>query len=399
MIALLATMVALAGATTTDATDVTATSATLNGTVQGATSERFLYGTTMAYGKSTDPPQTVTDGEVHETVTGLSANTTYHFQIVADNDTVVGGNKTFRTGPNPTPPGITDQRSSAVTTSGAHLAATVDPNGAATTYYFQYGRSTSYGNRTARVTVPAGQTPIAVAADISGLRPYTRYHWRLYATNAAGKSPGRDHTLRTGRLATAITLYSNLPKVQYGRGVTLGGRVTGAGTNGMTLTLEQQAFPFGTGFAPVRTTHVSGDGGYLFDVDHVWALTRYRVVTQTQTPLTSAVAAVRSAPRTTIATRLLGRKRARISGTIRPAITGELSLQRRLATGRWAQVKHRTLAAGKGFSFKVFRARRVTRAYRVVVLPARGAYVKATSRKVFVSSRPARARGHRAAAG
>jgi hypothetical protein len=389
MIALLATMAVVA---TLPATNVTNTTATLNGTDDGASTTHFEYGTTTAYGVTISNVPVV-NGEAHADVTGLSPNTTYHYKIAG------GGDETFKTAPNPTPPGIADQRSSAVTTSSAHLSASLDPNGAATTYYFQYGRSTSYGNRTTRITVPAGADPIPVAADLTGLRPYTRYHWRLYATNAAGKTPGRDHTLRTGRLASAITLFSTRSKVQYGRGVTLGGRVTGAGTNGMTVRLEQQQFPFGTGFAQVRTSHVSGDGGYLFSVDHVWALTRYRVVTETQTPLTSTVATVRATPRTTIGARILGRKRARIAGTIRPAITGELSLQRRLASGRWAQVKHKVLTAGKGYSFKVFRARRVNRAYRVVVLPARGAYVKATSRTVVVSRRPARARGHRAAAG
>jgi hypothetical protein len=388
MIALLAT---LAVAATLPATNVTNTTATLNGTDDTNSTATFRYGTTDSYGLSVTAP--VENGVAHANVSGLSANTTYHYKIDGGNDV------TFRTAPNPTPPGVTSQRATGVTTSGAHLSAMLDPNGAQTTYYFQYGRSTGYGNRSTRLTVPAGSAPIAVAADIAGLRPYTRYHWRLYATNSAGITRGRDHTFRTGRLATSITLFSSRAKVQYGRGVTLGGRVTGAGANGMTLRLEQQAFPFGTGFNAVKTTKVSGDGGYLFSVDSVWALTRYRVVTETQTPLTSAVTAVKSAPRTTIAAKLLGRKRARISGRIRPAISGELSLQRRRASGRWAQVKHRALAAAKRYSFKVLRARKVTRAYRVVVLPARGAYVKATTRKVFVSRRPGRARGHRAAAG
>jgi hypothetical protein len=391
MIALLATLAV--AASTLPATNVSNTTATLNGTDDTNSTTHFDYGRTTGYGLVSGDVAVVA-GKAQATVTGLSPNTTYHFRIAgASND------QTFTTKPNPTPPAITDQRATGVTTSSAHLSAVLDPNGAVTTYYFQYGRSTSYGNRTARITVPAGSTPIAVAADISGLKPYTRYHWRLYATNAAGKTPGRDHTFRTGRLATAITLFSSRAKVLYGRGVTLGGRVTGAGANGMRLRLEQQAFPFGTGFAPVKTTKVSGDGGYLFSVDSIWALTRFRVVTETLAPLTSAVASVKTAPRTTIAARLLGRKRARISGKIRPAISGELSLQRRSASGRWSQVKHRSLTAAKRYSLKVSRARKVTRAYRVVVLPARGAYVKATTRKVFVTRRPARARGHRAAAG
>jgi hypothetical protein len=388
MIALLAT---LAVAATLPATNVTTTTATLNGTDDTNATTTFQYGTTTGYGLTAGA--NVVGGQAHANVTGLSPNTTYHYTIEGGNDV------TFRTAPNPTPPGVTDQHATGVTTSGAHLSASLDPNGAATTYYFQYGRSTGYGNRSTPVTMPAGANPVAVAADISGLRPYTRYHWRLYARNSAGITRGRDRTLRTGRVASSITLFSSRAKVQYGRGITLGGRVTGAGTNGMMLRLEQEAFPFGTGFASVKTTKVSGDGGYLFSVDNVWALTRFRVVTETQTPLTSAVASIKSAPRTTIAATLLGRKRARISGKIRPAISGELSLQRRSTSGRWAQVKHRSLTGAKSYSLKVSRARKLNRAYRVVVLPARGAYVKATTRKVIVTRRPARARGHRAAAG
>ena len=387
MIALLAT---LAVAATLPATNVTTTTATLNGTDDTNATATFRYGTTQNYGLTANA--SVVGGEAHADVSGLSPNTTYHYKIDGGNDV------TFRTAPNPTPPGVTDQHATAVTTSSAHLSASLDPNGAATSYYFQYGRSTGYGNRSTPVTLPAGANPVAVAADISGLRPYTRYHWRLYSRNSAGITRGRDHSFRTGRVANSITLFSSRAKVQYGRGVTLGGRVTGAGTNGMTLRLEQEAFPFGTGFASVRTTKVAADGGYLFSVDNVWALTRFRVVTVTQTPLTSAVTSIRSAPRTTIAARLLGRKRARISGKIRPAISGELSLQRRSASGRWSQVKHRSLTGAQRYSLKVSRARKRNRAYRVVVLPVRGAYVKATTRKVVVTRRPARARGHRAAA-
>ena len=297
MLAHLATLVALAAPVTTPATNVTPTTATLNGTDDTNATTVFHYGTTTAKTLTTDPV-VVTGGVAHADVAGLSANTTYHFAIDGGQDL------TFKTAPNPTPPLVSDQHATAVTTAGAHLAGKIDPKGAETTYYFQYGRSSSYGNRTAQVKVPAGD-PIAVAADISALRPYTLYHWRLFARNAAGNTPGRDHTFRTGRLATAVTFYSARAKVQYGSGVTLGGRVSGAGINQMTLALQQERFPFGTGFRDVRTTHAGQDGGFLFDVDHVWGLTRFRVVTQTQTPLTSTVAPVRVTPRTTIGVRNL----------------------------------------------------------------------------------------------
>lgn len=391
MLAHLATIVALAAPVTAPATNVTPTTATLNGTDDTNATTTFSYGTSTGYGLTAGPVP-VTGGEAHADVSSLSPNTTYHFKIAGGQDL------TFKTLPNPTPPQVSDQHATAVTTESVHFSGTINPNGAATTYYFQYGRSSSYGNRTTELTVPAGD-PVTVEADVSGLRPYTLYHWRLFARNAAGNTPGRDHTFRTGRLATALTFFSARSQVQYGRGVTLGGRVSGAGVNQMTLALQQERFPFGTGFADVRTTHAGEDGGYLFDIDRVWGLTRFRVVTRTQTPLTSEAVPVRVSPAAAIGVRNLGRKRARISGTLRPAITGELSLQRRLATGRWAQIKHRAITGAKTFSFKVFRARKVTRAYRVVVLPARGAYVKAATRTVFVSRRPARAKGHQAAAG
>jgi hypothetical protein len=391
MLALLATVAALAAPATTPATNVTSSSATLNGTDDSNPTTTFQYGTTSGYGLTAGPVPVV-GGQAHADVSGLSANTTYHFKIAGGQDL------TFKTLPNPTPPEIADQHATAVNPEQEHVSALLDANGAETTYYFQYGRSTSYGNRTDQATVPA-DSRATVQAELTDLRPYTLYHWRLFARNAAGNTAGRDHTFRTGRVATAITVFSTRTTVQWGRGVTLGGRVSGYGAKQMTLALEQESFPFGTGFQEVRTTHAGSDGGYLFSIDNVWGLTRFRVVTRTQTPLTSTELPVKVAPRTTIATRDLSRKRTRVSGTLAPAVTGELSLQRRGAHGGWSQVKHRAIAGAKTFSFKVFRARKVNRAYRVVVLPAKGAYVKTTTRAVIVSRRPARAKGHQAAAG
>jgi hypothetical protein len=391
MLTVLAMTLALAGATTLPATDITNNSATLNGSLSGATSAHFEYGTTTAYGSTVTVPNPA-DGDVSAPAGVLSPNTTYHFKLFSDAGD--GQDLTFRTEPNPTPPGVSKQIASGVTTSAAHVSATLDPNGAETTYYFQYGRTTNYGTRTEPLTA-SGTDPITVEGDLTGLRPYTRYHWRLFARNDAGRTPGADRTFRTGRQATALTLFGSRKVVPYGRGLMVGGRVSGAGVRGMTLALEQQRFPFGSGFAEIATTHAGEDGGYLFSVDHVRGATRFRVVSRTQEPLTSAVALVRSRPRTTIGARLLSRKRARVSGTIKPAVTGELSLQRFTAHG-WKQVRRRAIAGATTFGFKVTRVRRVNRAFRVVVLPVRGAYVKATTKSVLVTRRPGRARGHRA---
>jgi hypothetical protein len=85
---------------TANATAVTATSATLNGTVNAngtACVYYFEYGPTNAYGTSTVSYSTSANSSVAITVTGLTENTTYHFRLVASNGngTSFGVDRTF----------------------------------------------------------------------------------------------------------------------------------------------------------------------------------------------------------------------------------------------------------------------------------------------------------------
>jgi hypothetical protein len=175
----------------------------------------------------------------------------------------------------------------------------------------------------------------------------------------------------------------------------MGGRVTGPGSVALTVDLQQEQFPFGTGFKDVGTARTSRSGGYLFDIDNLWTTTRYRVATRTQTVIMSPTVTARSAVRTRIGVRNLSRKKARISGTIRPAVNATVVLQRRSASGRWQRIRTATRLAGATsttFSFKVWRAKKVTRRYRVVATPEAGAYVRGYSNHAFVSRRPGRGR-------
>ena len=383
---------AVAAPTTGPATAVTATSATLNGTAVGATSASFQYGTTPAYGVSA-PATIAADGSVQATVS-VTPNTTYHFRIEADGE--FGQDATFTSAPNPTPPGVSSQHRRDITATTTNISATLNPHGGQTTYYFEYGTSTRYGTRTPNPPADAGSgtTATTVRAALTGLRPYTRYHWRLVATNAAGTTRGPDRSFTTARAPTAVSLGVSRKTVVWGGGLSLGGRVTGPGSVALTVALQQQRFPFEVGFAEIATARTSKDGGYLFTIDNLFGATRYRVVTRTQTVITSPVATVRAAVRAGIRVRKRSRKRARIEGSIVPAVHGVVSLQRRLASGRWTQVKRATVRPGSSarsrYRFRVFRARKVTRAYRVVALPERGAYVRGTSRVVLVSRRPGR---------
>jgi hypothetical protein len=90
--------------TTNPATNVTSSSARLNSTVYPhglTTTVRFQYGRTTSYG-STTANQTKTGNTyqgVGANISGLAANSTYHFRIVATNSagTRYGSDRTFHT--------------------------------------------------------------------------------------------------------------------------------------------------------------------------------------------------------------------------------------------------------------------------------------------------------------
>lgn len=87
------------------ATAVTNTSATLNGTVnpnKDATTAYFEYGTSTAYGTKTVTQNvggSKANRKVSQSVTGLTASTTYHFRVVATNASgmTLGPDKAFTT--------------------------------------------------------------------------------------------------------------------------------------------------------------------------------------------------------------------------------------------------------------------------------------------------------------
>jgi hypothetical protein len=93
-------------------------------------------------------------------------------------------------------PAVTTGDASSIGQTSATISGTVDPNGASTTYHFEYGTSTSYGLTTADQTAD-GDDPVSVQATLSGLTADTTYHYRLVATNADGTVNGADRSLHT----------------------------------------------------------------------------------------------------------------------------------------------------------------------------------------------------------
>ena len=79
----------------------------------------------------------------------------------------------------------------------AALHGTVDPEGADTQYYFQYGSTTSYGKTSAITDAGSGTITKPVFAFVRGLTPGRTYHFRLLAKNSQGITVSGDQSFIT----------------------------------------------------------------------------------------------------------------------------------------------------------------------------------------------------------
>jgi hypothetical protein len=199
-------------ATTEPAESVGGSTATLKGVVNPEGQEArysFEYGT-GEYNYSESTPQ-VSAGSgsspvnVSRAVTGLSPGTTYHYRIIADGagGIVAGADHTFKTTgtPPPPPPTVTTEGSSGIAAHAATLGATVNPNGADTHYYFEYGTVSGLYESDAPALpgndAGSGTSPLTEKVEVTGLEQHTTYYYRVVASNATGTSYGTEKTFKT----------------------------------------------------------------------------------------------------------------------------------------------------------------------------------------------------------
>jgi hypothetical protein len=191
---------------TTSATGITATTGTLNGTVNanGASSTvNFDYGLTTAYGNNVPGVPGVVTGSTatpsSASLTGLIPATLYHFRINGINagGTTNGNDMTFTT--LAAVPTVVTNTATMVLTTSATLNGTVTANGLLTTVSFDYGLTTSYGTNVPGTPLTVtGSTATAVSANITGLLVNTTYHFRANGVNSMGTTNGNDLTFTTG---------------------------------------------------------------------------------------------------------------------------------------------------------------------------------------------------------
>ncbi len=94
---------------------------------------------------------------------------------------------------------------SAIGGSTATLNGTVNPGGAATDWWFEYGASTAYGSKASATAAGSGSANVAVSKSLSGLAPATTYHYRLVAKNASATTNGSDGLFTTASPPVAVT--------------------------------------------------------------------------------------------------------------------------------------------------------------------------------------------------
>jgi plastocyanin len=183
----------------TEATgETTQTSATLHGSLKpegNAIEYRFEYGTASVSEHSTPTlalgSEDFTAHAVSGTVSGLAAETTYKVRLVllyGEAHTPVEGTERELKTLAPIAPVLKASAPSPVSETAATLKGTVDPEGEATEYFFEYGPSEAELAPLPPVTLPADSSSHSVSASVSGLLPGHEYSYRLFAKNGTGQS-------------------------------------------------------------------------------------------------------------------------------------------------------------------------------------------------------------------
>lgn len=163
-----------AGSITTNAATITWT------TDVGATSE-VNYGTTAAYGQSSALNSSLVTGH-SVALSGLTASTTYHFQVVSKGSNglqATSGDFTFATTSASAPPTISAVTASGITASGATITWTTNVGA---TSQVNYGTTTSLGQSSALNSTLVTSHSVV----LSGLSATTLYYYQAVSKNSGG---------------------------------------------------------------------------------------------------------------------------------------------------------------------------------------------------------------------
>jgi hypothetical protein len=290
-------------------------------------------------------------------------------------------------------PSVTTVGVAKLTPSTASLLGKVNPNGAATSYAFQYGPTSLYGATSTPTAVGGGARIVNVVADIAGLAPATIYHYRLIARNVKGTATGVDRVFKTRNQPLGLSFTAAPNPVPFGKPVLLAGVLTGTGNAGRPVVLQSNPFPYVQGFTNTTNALLTGaQGEFSFTLLSVPLNTQYRVVIPTRPEIASPIVFVGVAPKistSVTATHVRKHQRVRFTGTVTPGQGGERIAIQRLKGTAWVtlagSVTHRASATSSRYSKRI----RISRggSYRVFVALADGRFVSNSGRTVRIHLR------------
>lgn len=265
---------------TVAASRVLGTMATLNGYLYslgtGSTSAlvSFEWGRRTSYGQATPARTTTTTGACSAGISGLNAETWYHFRarVEGANGVSYGSDMTFRTTTAlPTPPDVKTSEASRVTGSTARLNGSVADLGTADTITvsFEYGTVEGvYDRRTDNDTIGRAGT---FYADVEGLASGTTYFFR-----ATGSGDGEDQGGAYSFVTTGTP--KNPPKVETAAAdhlttgsARLNGRLTAMGTAANVTVLFEWGEAPGTYTAETSATGQTAAGAFYRGIDGLFA--------------------------------------------------------------------------------------------------------------------------------
>lgn len=212
-------------ATTQAATDVTTSVAVLNGSVNPngtATDVWFDYGPDSGLSHALQSPrQAIGNGvaavSVNFTASGFTAGTTYYFRICASSTVGIANGTIMNctTGSPGFAPTVQTLAATGVAADNARLSGSVNPNGLATTAYFEWGPDSQLVGATATSgqSIGSGYSSVAVNAALTGLTGNTTYHYRVVGTNSSGTSRGLIGSFTTA--ANGLPPLGNTVNVLY----------------------------------------------------------------------------------------------------------------------------------------------------------------------------------------
>ncbi|MFZ4522979.1 MAG: choice-of-anchor J domain-containing protein [Bacteroidales bacterium] len=160
-----------------------------------------------------------------------------------------------------------------ITGTSATINGTLNPNGLATTWYFEWGPDLNYGFSTAPLPAGSGSSIITENFNVTGLITGTTYHYRLVASNSDGVTYGNDLTFGPGVVLVTSAPVSSV--VMYS--AASGGTVTADG--GLTVTARgvcwaTTANPVASGS---HTADGTGTGGFVSSITGLLPNTLYHL--------------------------------------------------------------------------------------------------------------------------